>query len=277
MPIATRPAGKLKIPVKAPEPAPEFLTAELVRSTLEVFDVPLAQLTGHNSNPNEQDEATFDQLVEGIRKDGFDEPVIVVPNEAAPGTYIIVSGHHRRKAADVIGLKSVPCIIKKGWSEDKAKIELVRRNMLRGNLNPERFTALWVELKQKGYDDSILKAQMGFTREDAFKKVYKAIGKNLTPAQKKKLDEAKESITSVDGLSSVLNNIFKDHGSDLQHGFVVFSFAGKQHHYVECDSQLHKMMLKLEEDVRSKGGKLEDVFKSMLSAYDGATPKGKVK
>jgi len=249
-------------------PAPAVKTAPLRRSTIiGVFDIPIELILASAENPNEQDEATFDQLVEGMKEDGFDEPIHVIPVEEGPdaGKYIITSGHHRHKAAAVLGYTHVPAVIKKGWNDDKRKIELVRRNMLRGNVNSEKFTKLFGELRAKGYDDSVLKLQMGFTKEDAFKKLYKAVSDNLPPSAKKKLDEAKEDIKSVDGLSSALNAIFKEHGSDLDHGFIVFQFGGKEHHFIECDKGLSGMMKNLEKEAREKGLSLTEIFKTMIT------------
>jgi len=241
----------------------------LHESQLKVFDIPITELIDSSENPQEMDEKTFDQLVEGVKQDGFDEPIHVIPVVGGPnkGKWVIVSGHHRTKAAKVIGLKTVPAIIKEGWDDDKRKIELVRRNHLRGGLNPEKFTRLFNELTKK-YDASILKVQMGFTKEEGFRQVFKQVEKSLNPAQKKKLAEAKERITSVDGLSSVLNDIFKEHGADLDHGFMVFSFAGKHHHYVECDSQLHKMLEKFEGEIKDRGLLAADVFKHLIDKAD---------
>jgi len=242
----------------------------LRQSSLQVFDIPVEHLIDSQENPQEMDEKTFDQLVEGIKTEGFDEPIHVIPIIGGPnrGKWIIVSGHHRTKAAKLAGFKAIPAIIKEGWNEDKRKIELVRRNHLRGGLNPEKFTRLFNELSKK-YDASILKAQMGFTKEEGFKQVYRNIERSLkNPAQKKKLAEAKEKINSVDGISSVLNDIFKQHGSDLDHGFMVFSFAGKHHHYIECDRQLHKMLEKFEAEVKDRGLLAADVFKYLVDKAD---------
>ncbi|MET4190703.1 MULTISPECIES: ParB/RepB/Spo0J family partition protein [unclassified Bradyrhizobium] len=240
----------------------------LKRSTIvEVFDIPIEDVLESKENPNEQDEQTFDQLVQVIKDKGFDEPIKVIPSLKEPGKYIVYSGHHRLKAAKVLKFTHVPCVVREGWTEDERKFALVRDNQMRGNLNPERFTQLYNELSKK-YDPSILKLQMGFTKDEAFKRVYKNIEKTLNPAQKKKLEEARETITSVDGLSSVIHTIFKEHGSDLDHGFVVFSYGGKKHHYVESDNQLNKMMEALEERVKSQGLLMADVMKQIVATAD---------
>ncbi len=234
---------------------------------LDVFDIPVANLVESKENPNEQDEATFDQLVEVIRTTGFDEPIKVVPLVGQPGKYVVYSGHHRLKAAKVLKFAAVPCVIKEGWSEDARKIALIRENKMRGNLDPAKFTELWNDLAKR-HDASVLKLQTGFTKDAAFKAVYKNIEKQLNPAQKAKLAEAKETITSIDGLSSVLNGIFKEHGSQLDNGFIVFSYGGKNHMYVESDGQLNKMLEKVQIAAQNKGALMSDVFKTMLTNLD---------
>lgn len=246
------------------KPRPKKKTPALEGSSLKVMDIPDELLLDHSDNPNEQDEETFDLLVQQIREDGFDEPLTVVPSIREPGKYLIFSGHHRRRAGKVTGMTKFPAVIKEGWDEDKVAIELVSRNQLRGKFNPEKFTALVTKLKTNGYDLAMIRAQMGFTKSDAFEKLYKQVEAALPAAAAKKLREAKEKVTSVDGLSSVLNGIFTEHGADLKHGFIVFNFGNQTHHYVETDKELHAMMEKLEERCRSEGCDIRSVFKSLL-------------
>ncbi len=248
------------------KPLPKVIprSSTLQSSDLKVFDIPDELLIDHTDNPNEQDDATFDRIVQGIRTDGFDEPLIVVPSLKEQNKYIIVSGHHRRKAGKVAGMVKFPCVIKSGWDQDKVDMELVARNIARGKINPQKFTLLVDKLRKKGYDEAIIQAQMGFTQSDAFEKLYKRIEQSLPKAARKKLAEAKENIKSVDGLSSVLNKIFTEHGSDLNHGFMVFDFGGKTHHYVPTDKMLDKYIEKLEQRCRDENLSITDVFKHLL-------------
>src|SRR4051812_42522304 len=133
-------ALKVKTKPGATAPAHKFK-----RSKLEVFDVPVDLLVDSENNPNEQDEATFDRLPEGVRAEGVDEPPIIVPFK--DGKYKIISGHHRVKAARAAGIKLIPCVIKDTWDEDRQKMEIVNRNNLRGAIDPARFTLLYNELK----------------------------------------------------------------------------------------------------------------------------------
>lgn len=241
-------------------------------SDLKVFDIDIDALIDSEENPNEMDDTAFDELVDGIKTDGFDEPCLVMPiyeddGKTPSGKYILASGHHRTKAARVAGMRTVPCIIKTGWDDQARKIALVRRNMLRGGMNPEKFTKLYNELS-KSMDRELLKLQMGFTKKDAFDKVYKSVEKSLPQSAKKKLAEAKENIKSVDDLSSVLNTIFKEHGSELDHGFMVFSFGGKNHHYIKIDKEADDTLKRIEKAIASEGLDAGEVFKTLLKGFD---------
>ena len=239
----------------------------LSESSLKVFDVPIGLLIGHEDNPNQQNEETFGQIVDRIREEGFDEPIHVYPElvKGIPtGKYKIFSGHHRVKAAKMLDYKKVPAVIRTGWDEDRVKIELVSRNSLRGNMNPEKFTKLYSELAKK-YEPEELKRMMGLTEKKAFDVLFKQARDQLPPKAKKKLDEAKETIKSVDDLSSVLNVIFKEHGSEVDHSMMVFSFGGKKHTYVRMDPQTSKQL----EAIKKQLGELDverqaDFFRHLL-------------
>jgi hypothetical protein len=227
----------------------------LKESTLKVFDIPLGQLVEHSENPNEQSEKTFDQLVERIRTEGFDEPIHVYPEMkkgALTGKYVIFSGHHRVKAGKLAGMTHVPGIIREGWDEDRVAIELVTRYQLRGNLNAHKFTELYNRL-QKRYEPEQLKKMMGLTEKKQFESLYKQVSSQLQPKQRKKLEEAKETIKSVDDLSKVLNTIFKEHGSETDHSFMVFTYGGKKHYYIQVEGDTAKMVESIKERCEALG------------------------
>jgi hypothetical protein len=253
--------------LKKQESKKELETPEKIPE-LKITYIPISKIVLSDDNPNEEDDRTFDILVERIRTDGFDEPVHVIP---FGDKFKMVSGEHRFKAAKLLKFTAIPAVIKHDWDEDKRKIELVARNQVRGQLNPERFTKLFDEVAKSARhkDKELLKQQMGFTKKDVFEKVYKQVSANLPAAQRKQLEESKEEIKSIDDLSSVLNKIFKDNGSQLDSGFMVFSFGGKNHHYIPTDSELDKLIVALEKHCQSKPNlKVGDVIKQLLKSSD---------
>lgn len=272
---------KLKRPNKA---ASSGENHGLKRSKLAVFDIPDELLIDSPDNPQEMDDATLDELVEGIRREGVDEPLHVIPftgDDGEPtGQYMITSGHHRRKAGKIAGIRAFPCVIKPNEGEAARKIALVRRNQLHGNLNRKKFTDLFREVAPV-LGQETTKRLMGFTKEAAFKKLIDDVGRSLGPERKAQLDSAKETVKSVDDLSSIINGIFKKEGSKVQKGYAVFSFGGKKHHYFQIDTRLHELLEEIEQRIEDSGMSaatyLTDLFTRAGVTTPGVQPKTKHK
>lgn len=240
------------------------------RSKLEVVDIPIEDLIPDEDNPNEMDEATFDALIEEVRAQGFDEPIQVRPHPTMQGKYQIGSGHHRVKAATVIGMQAVPSVIK-NWNDREQKLALTKRNVMRGNMNKMKLVKLYNELS-KGRDPVQAQREMGFTDRKKFEAMYDVAMANLNPKQKKKLAEAKEKIKSMDDLSSVLNTIFKESGSELDKGYMVFSYGGKKHHYFQIGAETQAKLDQIIAACDSAGISYVDAMQSIVAA--AALPTG---
>ena len=187
-----------------------------------------------------------------------------VLNGQPTGKYLITSGHHRKKANVAAGLTHSDCIIREGWDEDRVAIELITRNGLRGTMNPYKFTEIWDRLAKR-YDKAQLQKMMGLTEKKAFNALYKRISDNLSPKQKRKLDEAKESINSIDDLSSVLHTIFKEHGSELEEGFMVFNYGGKKHVYIKVDDETMRKLESIQKNLTAKDANIQEYFKDLIN------------
>lgn len=242
---------------------------------LEVFDIPVEDLIPDEDNPNQMDEATFDQLVEEIREQGFDEPIQVRPHPEHEGKWQIGSGHHRTKGAIVLGMTHVPAIIK-DWSDREQKVALVKRNALRGELDKTKLVALYRDLS-KGKDAVQVQRELGFTNPKRFEALYDQAEKSLNPKQRKKLQDAKETIKSVDDLSSVLNKIFKESGSELDKGYMVFSFGGKKHHYFQIGAETEARLQSIIAHCEDNDLQYTDVMEQLVAkaVQDGLPKTGK--
>jgi len=74
--------------------------------------IPIDKLVPSNLNPNRMTEEEFQGLVDSVKNAGFlpSNPIIVRSN--GNGTYEIVDGEHRWRAARELGLEKVPCDIR---------------------------------------------------------------------------------------------------------------------------------------------------------------------
>lgn len=199
---------------------------------MEVWPVetlPIALLDDSGENPNEMTDDQFSALVDEIVENGFTVPVQVIgPYEN--GRYKLYGGHHRKKAAIVLGSEDIPAVVvpPDRYDEDLRQIQLVKQNTLSGQLNPEKFTRLYNDLARK-YDPILLQRMMGFTKEDAFEKVYQDARKALPPGMQEKLDEVRDELKTVDDLSLVLNRLFTTYGETVQYHFMFLSYGGREH------------------------------------------------
>lgn len=71
---------------------------------MNVLEMPIEQLKPYEKNPRKNDGAV-DALAASIKEYGFLVPIVIADDRE------IVAGHTRYKAAQKLGLKSVPCVI----------------------------------------------------------------------------------------------------------------------------------------------------------------------
>lgn len=78
------------------------------------------------------DEAKLYELAESVRQNGILQPIIVREREG--DRFEIVAGERRFRAAKLIGLRELPCIIRK-FSDEQAYVLSVIENIQRNDLN----------------------------------------------------------------------------------------------------------------------------------------------
>lgn len=222
---------------------------------MQVLWLDTDQCIPNAENPNEQDDSTFNGLVESIEQDGWTSPMQVVSLGSMNGKemYEIVAGEHRWRAGKILQCK-VPAIPLPAadFNEDRRQMTLVKDNILKGKLNPQKFSELYNRLAEK-YDADILKSLMGFTSQDAFQKVYQQAKQNLPPELQQALEDAKGEIKTIDDLSLVLNRLFQEHGETLPSNFMVFSYGSKDVLWVRADKELWKIVKGISEEVEKQG------------------------
>lgn len=81
---------------------------------MTIQEVEIQKLKPYEKNPRNNDEAV-PYVAESIKKFGFKVPIIIDKN------YVIVTGHTRYKASQLLGLKKVPCIIADDLTEEQIK------------------------------------------------------------------------------------------------------------------------------------------------------------
>lgn len=81
---------------------------------MEVKDLKLSEIKPYENNARFNDEAV-EYVANSIREFGFQQPIVVDKD------MVIIAGHTRYKAAQELGLKTVPVVAADGLSDDKVK------------------------------------------------------------------------------------------------------------------------------------------------------------
>ena len=109
------------------------------------------------------DREALETLADSIAAYGVLQPIIVRENDAAPGTYEIIAGERRWRAAKLAGLTEIPAVTFTGDELKAAQVAMVE-NVQREDLNP-------VE-EAMGYGTLI--ERFGLTQEQVAKQVGKS-------------------------------------------------------------------------------------------------------
>lgn len=94
-------------------------------------------------------EEQIESLASSIKEHGIRQPLTVIASESQRGKYEVISGERRLRAARLIELKKIPCIILKE-SERIEEIAIIE-NIHRENLHPVELGNAYSELLDKNY------------------------------------------------------------------------------------------------------------------------------
>ena len=150
---------------------------------MNILQLPLGEVHPYKNNPRKNDGAV-DAVAESIRQYGFLVPLVI------SAEYEIITGHTRYKAAQKLGLTSVPCVIADELSEDQIKAFRLADNKV-GELAQWDVDLLPLELADIVQDmtvfgfESISEEEFGeeFTLDSGEKKPYQQISLTLHDKQ----------------------------------------------------------------------------------------------
>ena len=99
-----------------------------------LMEIPITQICDFPDHPYKvKDDESMDELVESVKTRGLIQPVLVRPIE--DGMYEMVSGHRRKRAFELAGLKSIPAKVVE-MTRDEAILVMVDSNLQREVILP---------------------------------------------------------------------------------------------------------------------------------------------
>jgi ParB/RepB/Spo0J family partition protein len=239
----------------------------------EVVELPIESIEPNPWNPNTMSVDVFNALVENIKEIGMVEPIMVVPKEGEQNKYVVISGEHRWEACKVLDYKTVPSIIRDKFDEDMQKFQTVRMNVLKGKMDPIKFTQLFDDMAEK-YGEEMTKEMMKFVDDKAFKEVYMEVRRELPKDMQDKLDSSRKEIKTVDDLSRILNELFSKYGNTLDQNFMIFTYGGKVHLWVLMTQEFKDVLVdQMIEDFKEHDINASRFFEILVLKYGEQTIK----
>lgn len=112
----------------------------------KVMEIALCELHPFPDHPFAvKDDDSMKETVESVKEYGVLTPAIVRPRE--DGGYEIVAGHRRKRACELAGLETMPCLVR-DIDRDLATIIMVDSNIQRENISPmEKAKALKMKME----------------------------------------------------------------------------------------------------------------------------------
>ena len=124
-------------------------------------ELPISQIKVNPYQPRKEfDEASLQELADSIREHGIIQPLLV---RSYKDHYQLIAGERRWRAAQIVGLKFVPVVIRDYNDQQMMEIALVE-NLQREDLNPLEEAEAYNKLIQ----------EFGLTQEEVAQKVGKS-------------------------------------------------------------------------------------------------------
>ena len=136
---------------------------EQLSSMSRVLLIAVDKLQANPKQPRTQfDDESLGELAESIREKGVIQPIIA--EDQGDGSYTIVAGERRYRAAKIAGLTEVPVISKDFSDDEKLEIALVE-NLQREDLNPiDEAIAIDSAMRNAGYTQEQIAQRLGKSR-----------------------------------------------------------------------------------------------------------------
>ncbi len=126
---------------------PNKLTGKFVSEAVEVFSpdeginneervklLPVEKISANPHQPREHfDYSSLEELVNSIKRHGILQPLIVSPDQREG--WQLIAGERRLRAAKILELKVVPCLVRSAQELEQLELALVE-NLQRADLNP---------------------------------------------------------------------------------------------------------------------------------------------
>lgn len=125
---------------------PSMDAEEAVANKKGVEEIPIGEIKPNSKQPRRVfDDEKLSELAASIKEHGVVQPIVV---RKVADAYEIVAGERRWRACQLLGLKTIPAVVKEYTDEEVTEIALIE-NIQRENLNPVEEAHAYKQLIEK--------------------------------------------------------------------------------------------------------------------------------
>lgn len=173
---------------------------------MNILTLPLSDVHPYEKNPRKNDNAV-DAVAASIRQFGFLVPLVI------DRAHVIVAGHTRFKAAQRLGMKTVPCVVADELTEDQIKAFRLADNKVGEmaqwdvDLLPLELADIAMDMSAFGFE-AVSDEDFGeeFTLDDGGKKPFQQISLTLHDKQAELLHAAIAHVYANEEVAETFGN-----------------------------------------------------------------------
>lgn len=212
---------------------------------MNIKDMQISELKPYENNPRINDKAV-DYVANSIKEFGFKVPIIIDKDD------VIVAGHTRLKAAEKLGLKSVPVIVADDLTPEQIKAFRLADNKTSefAEWDSNKLFQELSELNQISFDMSVF----GFTDEEKEKSEKEYTTKTNIPqyeiqGEKPEIEELCDTNKQMDLIEEIesAEGITKDEKEFLKlaaYRHDVFNYRKIAEYYAQASPEMQRLMEK---------------------------------
>ena len=163
----------------------------------KIYEIPLDRIRLNDNQPRQEyDQDKIQALAESIKSDGLIQPIVVSQTGTRP---VIIAGHRRYKAYELLGEKTIPCIVdvKRRDHSDFTKLALIE------NLQREGLNSLEIAKGLKELQDEANVSQRELARITGYNEGH--VSKYLNVYEKVKNDKERQTKLKELGIFKAYN------------------------------------------------------------------------
>lgn len=222
--------------------------------------IPVSQIIANPRQPRSTiDSSDLEELSASIREHGILQPIIVT-QDGNTGSFTLVAGERRLRAAKAIGLESVPALVRSVNDQQRLEFALIE-NLQREDLSPLEAAQAFQQLCDEFSLSHEEVAQRVGKSRSAVTNTLRLL--NLTDAAKKALAEGKISegharailsLSSPQMQNSALAAVLSQEMNVRQTEVLVRKFSGERVLQLKTKTEKTALVVEIEEHLRNRFG-----------------------